>query len=303
MMDILSSFLNLVPVTLAQSLLYGFVALGIMIPFRLLSFPDLTCEGSFPLGGCLCAALLVAGVAPVLSMLIAILAGVLAGCATAFIHLRFKINTLLAGILMITILWSINLRIMGKSNIPLFAAPSFFDGIYSGFTLNVPVQIAFWLLVAIALVALLRWFLSTDLGLALRATGANEVMARAQGINTWAITIAGVGAANGLTAFAGASVAQVQGYADVQMGFGILINALAALIIGEAVVGRTSIFRQLLAPFVGSIVYYQVISAGLALGLHPSDLKLVTGLFVLIMLALPMRKSGGVALPERPVNA
>ena len=303
MIDILSSFVNLVPVTLAQSLLYGFVALGIMIPFRLLSFPDLTCEGAFPLGGCLCAALLVAGVAPVLSMIIAILAGVLAGCATAFIHLRFKINTLLAGILMITILWSINLRIMGKSNIPLFAAPSFFDGIYSGFTLNVPVQIAFWLLVAIALIALLHWFLSTDLGLAVRATGANEVMARSQGINTWAITIAGVGAANGLTAFAGASVAQVQGYADVQMGFGILINALAALIIGEAVVGRTSIFRQVLAPFVGSIVYYQVISAGLALGLHPSDLKLVTGLFVLIMLALPKRRSGGVALPERPVNA
>lgn len=303
MVDILSSFVNLVPVTLAQSLLYGFVALGIMIPFRLLSFPDLTCEGAFPLGGCLCAALLVAGVAPVLSMIIAILAGVLSGCATAFIHLRFKINTLLAGILMITILWSINLRIMGKSNIPLFAAPSFFDGIYSGFTLNVPVQIAFWLLVATALIMLLHWFLSTDLGLAVRATGANEVMARSQGINTWAITIAGVGVANGLTAFAGASVAQVQGYADVQMGFGILINALAALIIGEAVVGRTSIFRQVLAPFVGSIVYYQVISAGLALGLHPSDLKLVTGLFVLIMLALPKRKPGGVALPERPVNA
>lgn len=303
MLDIVGSFVNLVPITLAQSLLYGFVALGIMIPFRLLSFPDLTCEGSFPLGGCLCAALLVAGVAPVISIIIAVVAGILAGCATAFIHLRFKINTLLAGILMITILWSVNLRIMGKSNIPLFAAPSFFDGIYPGFTLNVSVQIVFWLLVAVALVALLYWFLSTDLGLAVRATGANEAMARAQGVNTWAITIAGVGAANGLTAFAGASVAQVQGYADVQMGFGILINALAALIIGEAVVGRTSIFRQVLAPFVGSIVYYQVISAGLALGLHPSDLKLVTGLFVLIMLALPKRKAGGVALPERPVSA
>jgi putative ABC transport system permease protein len=169
--------------------------------------------------------------------------------------------------------------------------------------LNVPVQIVFWLVVAAALIALLCWFLSTDLGLAVRATGANEAMARAQGISTWAITIAGVGAANGLTAFAGASVAQVQGYADVQMGFGILINALAALIIGESVVGRTSIFRQALAPFVGSVVYYQVISAGLALGLHPSDLKLVTGLFVLIMLTLPKRKVGGVALPERPVNA
>lgn len=303
MMDFFNSFVNLIPVTVAQSLLYGFVALGIMIPFRLLSFPDLTCEGSFPLGGCLCAALLVAGVSPALAMMLAVIGGILAGCATAFIHLRFKINTLLAGILMITILWSVNLRIMGKSNIPLFAAPSFFDNIIAGFTLKVPVQIAFWLVVAAALIALLCWFLRTDLGLAVRATGANEAMARAQGINTWWITIAGVGIANGLTAFAGASVAQVQGYADVAMGFGILINALAALIIGEAITGRATIFQQVLAPFVGSVVYYQVISAGLALGVHPSDLKLVTGLFVLFMLALPKRKLGGPAMPERPVNA
>ncbi len=303
MMDVVSSFVNLIPVTLAQSLLYGFVALGIMIPFRLLSFPDLTCEGAFPLGGCLCAALLVAGISPTLSMLIAVAAGALAGCATAFIHLRFKINTLLAGILMITILWSVNLRIMGKSNIPLFSAPSFFDNIYPGFTMNVPAQIGFWLLLSIFLIVTLFWFLRTDIGLAVRATGANETMARAQGVSTWAITIAGVGAANGLTAFAGAAVAQVQGYADVQMGFGILINALAALIIGEAIVGRSSIFRQLLAPFVGSVVYYQVISAGLALGVHPSDLKLVTGLFVLIMLALPKRKIESSPLPEKPVNA
>lgn len=303
MMDFFTSFVNLIPVTVAQSLLYGFVAFGIMIPFRLLSFPDLTCEGAFPLGGCLCAALLVAGVSPVMAMLLAILGGFLSGCATAFIHLRFKINTLLAGILMITILWSVNLRIMGKSNIPLFAAPSFFDNIITGFTLKIPVQIVFWLAVAAALVALLCWFLRTDLGLAVRATGANEAMARSQGINTWWITIAGVGAANGLTAFAGASVAQVQGYADVAMGFGILINALAALIIGEAITGRSTIFQQALAPFVGSVVYYQVISAGLALGVHPSDLKLVTGIFVLIMLALPKRRLGGAPLPERPVNA
>lgn len=302
MVDFINSFINLVPVTLAQGLLYGFVALGIMIPFRLLSFPDLTCEGAFPLGGCLCAALLVAGVSPTLSLLISIVAGIAAGCATAIIHLRFKINTLLAGILMITILWSVNLRIMGKSNIPLFTAPSFFDNIYAGFTMNVPVQIVFWLILAAVFIAILCWFLRTDLGLAVRATGANEAMARAQGIGTWAITVAGVGAASGLSAFAGAAVAQVQGYADVSMGFGVLINGLAALIIGEAIVGRTSILQQALAPFVGAIVYYQAISIGLAAGVHPSDLKLVTGVFVLAMLALPKRK-GGVPLPERPVNA
>ena len=301
-MDFVTSFINLFPISLAQGLIYGCVALAIMIPFRLLAFPDLTCEGSFPLGGCLCAALLVAGVNPGLSMLFAVLAGVLAGCATAYIHLRFKIATLLAGILMITILWSVNLRIMGKSNIPLFAAPSFFDAISSGFTLSVPTQIVTWLVVAAILIALLCWFLGTDLGLALRATGANGAMAGAQGINTWWIVIAGVGVANGLTAFAGAAVAQVQGYADVAMGFGILINALAALIIGEAVVGRTNLFRQALAPFVGSVIYYQVVSAGLALGVNPSDLKLVTGVFVLIMLALPKRKSGGAPLPEHSIT-
>ena len=303
MTEIFTGFIYLVPVTVAQSLVYGFVALGIMIPFRLLNFPDLTCEGSFPLGGCLCAALLVAGISPTLSMILAIVGGILAGCATALIHLRFKINTLLAGILMITILWSLNLRIMGKSNIPLFAAPSFFDNLYAGFTQNVSVQIAFWLALSIALVVGLCWFLRTDLGLAVRATGANEAMARTQGISTWAVTVAGVGIANGLTAFAGASIAQVQGYADVAMGFGILINALAALIIGEAIVGRSTVVQQVVAPFAGSVVYYQVISAGLAAGVHPSDLKLVTGVFVLIMLALPKRRMGGAPLPERPINA
>lgn len=288
MVEFLNSFWNLVPVTLAQGFLYGFVALGIMIPFRLFSFPDLTCEGAFPFGGCLAAAMLAAGFPPILAMVIAVFGGFLAGCATALIHLKFRINTLLAGILMITMLWSVNLRVMGSSNTPLFAHPNMFDTLWDGFTQTVGAQIGTWIVLSALVVVGLIWFLRTELGLAVRAIGANEAMARAAGVGIWGYTIVGVGVANAFSAFSGAAVAQIQGYADVAMGFGILINSLAALIIGEAVIGRSTVTRQVIAPFVGSVVYYQAISVGLAAGVHPSDLKLVTGLFVLGALALPL---------------
>ncbi len=144
-----------------------------------------------------------------------------------------------------------------------------------------------WAVAALASILLLIWFLRTEVGLAVRALGANDVVVRSAGVNVWRYTIVGVGAANAFSAFSGAAVAQIQGYADVGMGFGILINGLAALIIGEALIGRASVVRQVAAPFVGSLVYYQAISVGLAAGVHPSDLKLVTGLFVLAALALP----------------
>lgn len=286
-MEFLASVANLAPITFAQGLLYAFVALGIMIPFRLLNFPDLTCEGAFPFGAALCAALIVAGVAPVWAMAFALAGGFAAGCATALIHLRFGINSLLAGILMITALWSADLRIMGKSNTPIFGKPNLFDSMISGFSGSVWIQIVVWTIVSLACIALLWWFLRTEIGLAMRAVGANETMSKAQGVDAWTYTVIGVGAANALSAFAGASVAQIQGYADVAMGFGILINGLAALIIGEAILGQGGVLRQVAAPFVGSVVYYQVISLGLAAGVHPSDLKMVTALFVLITLALP----------------
>lgn len=288
MLATLAAYWNLVPVTLAQSLLYAFIALGIMIPFRIFSFPDLTSEGAFPLGACLCAALIVGGVHPAPATLCAVAAGFAAGYLTATIHLRLRINTLLAGILVLTMLWSINLRIMGKSNIPLFAHDNMFDLAWPGFTADMLAQNLLWVAVVLGAVALLRWFLTTEIGLAARAVGANETMARAQGINVARYTLFGVGAASGVSAFAGASVAQIQGFADVGMGFGMLINGLAALIIGEAIIGRGTVLRQVAAPFVGSIAYYQVISLGLAAGVHPSDLKLVTALFVLATLAIPV---------------
>ena len=296
----LASYANLIPVTLAQSLLYSFIALGIMIPFRILNFPDLTSEGAFPLGACLCAALIVARLHPALAMLIATAAGFLAGCTTALIHLKLKINTLLAGILVLTMLWSIDLRIMGKSNIALFAHDNLFDLLWPGFTGSVLAQDVVWGGLAYATIVLLHWFLRTEVGLVARCVGANDTMARAQGVNVARVTVLGVGVANAFTAFSGAAAAQVQGFADVAMGFGMLINGLAALIIGEAVTGRSSVLRQLLAPFVGSVIYYQVISLGLAAGVHPSDLKLVTALFVLATLALPVLRGRAGPIAAEP---
>lgn len=296
-MEVLASFWNLVPVTLAQGLLYAFVALGVMIPFRLLAFPDLTSEGSFPLGGCLCAALMVAGLNPLAATVLAVGGGMLAGLATAFVHLRFRINTLLAGILIMTILYSVNLRVLGKSNVALIGMDSVLHWISPAIVIDVKLQIAaLGVLMAAALGGLL-WLLSTEVGLSMRAVGANAPLAPGLGINPWTYILAGLALANGLSALAGAVAVQLQGFADVHMGFGVLINGLAAVIIGETLIGRQTVARQIAAPVLGAIVYYQLVSLGLALGLKPADLKLATGLFVLVTLALPALRRGSE--PER----
>lgn len=290
------SYITLIPVTLAQSLILAFVVLGIMIPFRMLNFPDLTSEGSFPLGGCVCGVLLTAGISAPLAILVAMVAGFAAGCCTAFIHLRFRIHTLLAGILMMTMLYSINLRIMGKSNLSVFGLSTVFDWapfVTPGFNVS---KIIIAGLIGLVVFLILNAFFRTEKGTAMRAVGANPDMAEAQGINVWMATICGVGMASAFSAVGGALMVQSQGFADVNMGLGILINGLASLMIGEALVGKQTVFRQLLAPFIGAIVYYQLVSLCLAAGMPPPDLKLATGLFVLAMLALPsLRRNRGPA--------
>lgn len=286
----LASFIALIPVTLAQSLILSFVVLGIMIPFRMLSFPDLTSEGAFPLGGCVCGVLLAAGASPLVAIGVALLAGFLAGCCTAFIHLRFRIHSLLAGILIMTMLYSVNLRIMGRSNLSVFGNSTVFDwvpGLQAGFPAS---KIVVAGLISAMVLTLLYLFFKTEKGTAVRAVGSNPDMAEAQGINVWAATIGGIGLAGAFSAGGGALMVQSQGFADVNMGLGILINGLAALMIGEAITGKQTVLRQLAAPFVGAIVYYQLVSLCLAAGMPPPDLKLATGLFVLIMLALPSLK-------------
>ncbi|WP_048645071.1 ABC transporter permease [Nitratireductor soli] len=290
----LTSFVALIPVTLAQSLILGFVVAGIMIPFRMLSFPDLTSEGAFPLGGCICGVALAAGLSPITAIGIALLFGFIAGCCTAFIHLRFRIHTLLAGILVMTMLYSVNLRIMGRSNLSVFGSTTIFDWVpftQAGFPIAKIVAVG---IISVIVFLLLNFYFTTEKGTAVRAVGANPAMAEAQGINVWAATIGGVGLAGAFSALSGALMVQSQGFADVNMGLGILINGLAALMIGEAIVGKTTVWRQLLAPFAGAIVYYQLVSLCLAAGMPPPDLKLATGAFVLLMLALPsLRGAGG----------
>ena len=286
-MSALETFMHLIPVTLATSLLYAFIALAILLPFRLLNFPDLTAEGAFPLGGAVGAAFIVAGANPFLATALAAAAGAVAGATTAFIHLRFRINTLLAGILVMTALYSVNLRILGRANVTLFDQPSVFSLINPAIlTSDIAKTVVFGVLVLIV-VAWLWWFLQTEMGARLRAVGANAALAPALGISVAAWTVCGLAIANALAALSGALLVQQQGFADIGMGFGVLISGLAAVVIGETILGRSSIARILAGPIVGAIVYYQVVSLGLALGLHPSDLKLATAVFVLLALAVP----------------
>ncbi|MBV8428261.1 MAG: ABC transporter permease [Hyphomicrobiales bacterium] len=287
-MDMVTTFIGLIPVTLVQSLIYAFVALAVMIPFRILNFPDLSSEGTFPLGGCVCGALLAMGYGPVAAMAAGVAGGFVAGSAVAMIALRFRISSLLSGIIVITMLYSVNLRVMGRSNIALFTYPTIFDLVHEGLNQSLPAKIALLGAVVALVLGLLFAFLKTEKGIALRAVGANLDMAQAQGISVWWTTVAGVGLAASFSAFAGAVLVQSQGFSDVNIGFGVVINGLASLIIGELLVGRQNVARQLLAPVIGAIAYYQLVSVCLALGLAPSDLKFASGLLVLAMLAAPM---------------
>lgn len=287
-MDALTLFWNLVPVTLVQGLVYAFVALAVMIPFRLLSVPDISSEGVFPLGACVAAALITMGIHPVPATLAAVAAGFLAGVTTALIHLKFRVHSLLAGILTITMLWSINLRILGKPNEPIFGLPNVFDWISPAIMTSLPLQILFFAVLIAILLAALWWGLQTDAGLGLRGIGANPQLAPALGVDLVLYTAVGLGLASCFSALAGALLAQAQGYADVGMGVGMLVNGLASVIIGEAIIGRRTLARQVLAPVVGALVYYQLSSLALSIGLDPSDLKLGTGVFVLLTIGWPV---------------
>ena len=287
-MDSVSVYLNLLPVSLAQGAVYAFVALGVMIPFRVLSLPDLTSEGTFPLGGAILATLLAAGFNPVTGLLAAIGFGILAGGATALIHLLLKIPSLLAGIIVLTMLFSINIRIMGKPNTAIFNYDTIFTKLLDANGGTPLSQFALLMGIIVVVCGLLFWFLHTEIGVALRSVGANQMMSRAQGLPTNWYIVGGLGLAGAFSAFGGAIMAQYQSYADVTMGAGVLIIGLAATILGEALIGKKTLVRQIAAPVVGALIYFQVVAAALALGMKPSDLRLLTGIFVLCTLAAPL---------------
>jgi len=284
---LLSSFFRTIPISLEQGLAYGLVALGIVITFRILAFPDLTVDGSFPLGAAVVARLITEGVPPVYGIFMAIICGFLAGCCTGLLNTKLKINSLLAGILMMTILYSVNLRIMGRSNIQLLTVNTLLTPL-ENLDVNrfIPI-IAFFFVVAICIKLLTDMFLHTQIGFAMRATGDNEQMIRTLGVNTDNMTVLGLGISNGFVALSGALVAQDQGFSDVGMGIGMIVAGLASIIIGEALFGKKTVQRLTLAAIVGSIIYKFIISLGLRLGLAPTDLKMATGVMVILALGIP----------------
>ena len=281
--------INLLSISLYEGLAYGLVTLGVYITFRVLAFPDLTVDGSFPLGGAVAATLIVSGVNPWLATLVALIAGICAGLITSLLNTKLRINALLAGILMMVALYSINLAIMGRSNVSILREETVFKqtaqlfGIESITTLS----IIFMVILAIVILGILNWFLRTEIGLALRATGDNEQMVRGLGVSTDMTTIIGVSLSNGFVALAGGLVAQKQGFSDVGMGIGMIVMGLASVIIGEKLFRSRGITTTLFAVIGGSLVYRLFLGIVLRLGLPPSDLKLITALLVITALAIP----------------
>ncbi|WP_443113589.1 ABC transporter permease [Herbaspirillum seropedicae] len=274
-------------------LIFSLVALGVLISFRILVFPDLTVDGSFPLGGAVAATMIAAGYNPFLSTFIALLAGALAGFTTAWLNVRLKIMDLLASILMMIALYSINLRVMGKPNVPLISEPTIFTILQPDSIPDYVARPLILLVVVIGAKLLLDWFFSSEIGLAMRATGANARMARAQGIATGRATLAGMALANSLVALAGALFAQTQGGSDISMGIGTIVIGLAAVIIGENILPARRLVWTTLAVILGAILYRFFIALALNsdfIGLQAQDLNLVTAVLVMLALVLPMGK-------------
>ena len=268
--------------TIEQSLVFAIMVLGVYISFRILNFPDMTVDGTFPLGAAISAKLLTLGVNPYLTLLVALVAGAAAGAITGLIHVKLKVKDLLAGILVMTALYSVNLRVMGKSNIPLFEEDNIFNTEYS-------MMITIVVLILISKF-LLDYLLKTKFGFALKALGDNENLIVSLGLNEEKYKIYGLMIANAFVAFSGAVLAQYQGFADVGMGTGIIVIGLASIIIGDTLFGKRRKLAGTTIVIIGSILYRGVIAVTLSMGMDASDLKLITSVIVIIILWIQKQK-------------
>ena len=268
--------------TIEQSLIFAIMVLGVYISFRILNFPDMTVDGTFPLGAAISSKLLTLGVNPYLTLPVALIAGAAAGAITGLIHVKLKVKDLLAGILVMTALYSVNLRVMGKSNIPLFEEDNIFNTKYSMLIT----------IVALILISkfLLDYLLKTKFGFALKALGDNENLIVSLGLNEEKYKIYGLMIANAFVAFSGAVLAQYQGFADVGMGTGIIVIGLASIIIGDTLFGKRRRLAGTTIVIIGSILYRGVIAVTLSLGMDASDLKLITSVIVIVILWIQKQK-------------
>ncbi|ARP87253.1 ABC transporter permease [Bordetella genomosp. 9] len=275
---------------LEVGLVFSLVALGVLISFRLLRFPDLTVDGSFPLGAAVAATMISLGVNPFAATACAVAAGAAAGWVTGWLNVKLRIMDLLASILVMIALYSVNLRVMGRPNVPLITEPTVFTLLQPAWLSDYVARPAILLVVVIVCKLLLDWFLSTEQGLALRATGANPRMARAQGVNTGRLILGGMALSNALVALAGALFAQAQGGADISMGLGTIVIGLAAVIVGESLLPARRMAWATLAVILGAIVYRFFVTLALNsdfIGLQAQDLNLVTAVLVTIALVIP----------------
>ncbi|MFC2424636.1 MAG: ABC transporter permease [Fusobacterium polymorphum] len=268
--------------TIEQSLIFAIMVLGVYISFRILNFPDMTVDGTFPLGAAISAKLLTLGVNPYLTLLVALVAGAAAGAITGLIHVKLKVKDLLAGILVMTALYSVNLRVMGKSNIPLFEEDNIFNTEYS-------MMITIVVLILISKF-ILDYLLKTKFGFALKALGDNENLIVSLGLNEEKYKIYGLMIANAFVAFSGAVLAQYQGFADVGMGTGIIVIGLASIIIGDTLFGKRRRLAGTTIVIIGSILYRGVIAVTLSMGMDASDLKLITSVIVIMILWIQKQK-------------
>ncbi len=278
----------------SQGILWGIMVLGVYITYKLLDIADLTVDGSFALGGSVCAVLVVAGVDPLIAVVAAMLAGMLAGAVTGFLHTVFEIPAILAGILTQIALWSINLRIMGKSNTPLLQSDTIFSRMteLTGLS-SATASIIVGVIVAVAIIAALYWFFGTEIGSALRATGNNEHMIRALGVSTAKTKMIALMLSNALVGLSGGLICQSQKYADIGMGTGAIVIGLAAIVIGE-VLGRltpgklTGFKSRLVSAVAGSVVYFLIRAIVLQMGMDANDMKLLSAVIVALALCVPV---------------
>ncbi len=284
--------IDLILSTVGQGLQWSVMAIGVFLTFRILDIADLSVEGTFPLGAAIAATVIVSGGGIVLAFFLALIGGAIAGGVTGFLTTKLRIPALLSGILTMIGLYSVNLHVMGKSNIGLLQDETVFTLVEKLTGLGVAESgLIVGLVIAVIVGEIVYWFFGTELGTAVRATGFNPQMARAQGINTSFMVVLGLVVSNALVALSGAAVAQANGFADVGMGVGTIVIGLASVIIGEVLFGPRSFKTSLLAVVAGSIIYRIVIAVVLELGMPPNDLKLFTAVLVALALSMPLLKA------------